>query len=203
MKVCARRNQLTGRRTVIEGLKDLPFAPSAPIKSIPSKSLGERLGLGVNELNEPEDDVEAKIKRKPSLIVAARSPLTESGMLRRKNGYDSSTSSEDESEDVPSAPRSRRQGGLGSRAPPSARRRDTDMSVDDDPCRVKKRTFFSSSGLNSSKGSKSRMNGNGLLDARIKDQISMSMGGIQEWSLAMGTSAPASPSRAASPSSVM
>lgn len=34
-----------------------------PIKSIPSKSLGERLGLGLAELNDPEDDVEAKVKR--------------------------------------------------------------------------------------------------------------------------------------------
>ena len=50
------------RRTVIDGLKDLPFAPSVPVKSIPSRSLGERLGLGVAELNEPEDDVEMKVK---------------------------------------------------------------------------------------------------------------------------------------------
>ena len=59
--------RLTDRRTVIDGLKDLPFAPSAPVKSIPSKSLGEQLGMGVAELNEPEDDVEAKVKSKSLL----------------------------------------------------------------------------------------------------------------------------------------
>jgi hypothetical protein len=53
---------------VIDGLKDLPFAPSMPIKSIPSKSLGERLGMGVAELNEPEDDVEAKVKSTSYLL---------------------------------------------------------------------------------------------------------------------------------------
>jgi hypothetical protein len=131
----------------------------------------------------------------------------ETGLLRRKNGYEESSSSEDESEDVPSTSRSRRQGGQGSRAPPVARRRDTDMSVDDDPCRVKKRTFFSSSGLNPAK-SKSRSNGhhianghthangNGRLDSngRIKDHMSMTMGGITEWSLGMSQAVAASPS---------
>lgn len=56
---------------MIDGLKDLPFAPSVPVKSIPSKSLGERLGLGVAELNDPEDDVEAKVKR-TFLIIEGR-----------------------------------------------------------------------------------------------------------------------------------
>ena len=121
--------------------------------------------------------------------------------MRRRNGYESASSSEDESEDVPSATRSRRQGGQGSRAPPIARRRDTDMSVDDDPCRVKKRTFFSSSGSSKSKRPNGNVNGN--INSRIKDQMSMSMGlgagGITEWSL--GMSASAAPSRQGSPSS--
>jgi len=64
------------RRTVIDGLKDLPFAPSVPVKSIPSRSLGERLGLGVAELNEPEDDVEMKVKSM-SFSVLVKPPLTQ------------------------------------------------------------------------------------------------------------------------------
>jgi len=77
------------------------------------------------------------------------------------------------------------------------------MSVDDDPCRVKKRTFFSSSGLSKSKRPSGNINGN--INNMIKDQMSMSMGlgagGITEWSLGMSASVAASPSRQASPSS--
>ena len=74
------------------------------------------------------------------------------------------------------------------------------MSVDDDPCRVKKRTFFSSSGTKS----KSRtVDVNGNINGKIKDQMSMTvgLGGVQEWSLGMSASVAASPSRQASPSS--
>lgn len=70
-------------------------------------------------------------------------------LWRRKQGYASASSDDEELEDVPSASRSRRQGGRSARPPPGAKRRDVDMDIDedeDDPCRVKKRTFFSSKG---------------------------------------------------------
>lgn len=70
-------------------------------------------------------------------------------LWRRKNGYASASSDDEDLEDIPSASRSRRQGGRSARAPPAAKRRDIDMEIEedeDDPCRVKKRTFFSSKG---------------------------------------------------------
>jgi hypothetical protein len=65
----AGQRKLTARRTVIEGLKDLPFAPSAQTKEIPNRSLGDRLGLGLDELNDPEDDVETRVKSAYPLFV--------------------------------------------------------------------------------------------------------------------------------------
>jgi hypothetical protein len=129
-------------------------------------------------------------------------------LLRRKNGYDSGSSSEDESDDVPSGSRSRRQGGLGARAAPSARRRDTDMDIDDDddPCRAKKRTFFSSGApgrptvqntINSSALSRLLANGNGNGNGNGFKHGIVGIGGIAEWDV----SSNGGPSRGVSPAS--
>lgn len=50
------------RQTIIDGLRDLPFAPGAQVKGVPTKSLGATLGVGNTGMNDPEDDVEAKVK---------------------------------------------------------------------------------------------------------------------------------------------
>lgn len=124
-------------------------------------------------------------------------------MIRRKQGYDSESSDDDDLEDVPSASRSRRQGGRGARAPPTAKRRDIDMEVDeddDDPCRAKKRTFFSSKGSRRSNLPKVLVNGSA--DGGLGN---LNLGkGILDWSIGLkgDTNGNGSVSRAASPLSV-
>lgn len=40
----------------------MPFAPGAQVKGVPTKSLGAALGVENTGMNDPEDDVEAKVK---------------------------------------------------------------------------------------------------------------------------------------------
>ena len=53
--------ELIYRQTILEGLKDMPFAPGVQMKGIPNKSLGATLGIDSSGLNDPEDDVEAAV----------------------------------------------------------------------------------------------------------------------------------------------
>lgn len=123
-------------------------------------------------------------------------------MLRRKQGYESDSSDDDDLEDLPSASRSRRQGGRSARAPPAARRRDINMDVDeddDDPCRAKKRTFFSSKGSRRSNLPKVLVNGS------ADNGVGQLGKGILDWNMGFKGEANGngSVSRAASPVSVV
>lgn len=40
----------------------MPFAPGVQMKGVPTRSLGAALGLGDTGMNDPEDDVEARVK---------------------------------------------------------------------------------------------------------------------------------------------
>lgn len=70
-----RTPKLTLRQTILEGLKDMPFAPGVQMKGIPNKSLGATLGIGSTGLNDPEDDVEASVNSEP--FIACGKLVTE------------------------------------------------------------------------------------------------------------------------------
>jgi histone deacetylase 1/2 len=196
--------ELKFRQTILEGLKDLPFAPGAQMKGIPNKSLGAILGIGSSGLNDPEDDVEAAVHSESRCNRSLeRALIILSELLRRRNGYTTESSDDEDLEDVPSASRSRRQGGRSARPAPAAKRRDVDMEIDeddDDPCRVKKRTFFSSKGGVRSNLPKVLVNGSSSTNG-----ASLRNKGIIDWGTSVNGNGNGngSVSRAASPMSVV
>ncbi|OXB37819.1 histone deacetylase 1/2 [Cryptococcus neoformans] len=136
------------KNQVFENLRNLPFAPSAQMRSVPSKTIGQVLGITDGGDEEPEDEIDQRIKK-----LLKR---------RRANALDVDASSSSESEtDTPafSRPgRARRQGGNFSGRGRSSRlaqlqrnrerreaAQEASSEVEDDPCGVlgkKKRSFF-------------------------------------------------------------
>ncbi|KAK8844563.1 hypothetical protein IAR55_006410 [Kwoniella newhampshirensis] len=141
---------------VLENLRNLPHAPSAQMREVPSKSLSQALGLTKpGDLSDPEDEVDVRVNR----ILARR---------RLNGGYDPVSDDDDESLPGQAAEsdddaaayarpgRSRRQGGISrarrtissrlanGKRPANTPNGDTSAS-EDDPCGVlkkKKRSFF-------------------------------------------------------------
>ncbi|XAO24542.1 hypothetical protein I312_103344 [Cryptococcus bacillisporus CA1280] len=136
------------KNQVFENLRNLPFAPSAQMRSVPSKTIGQVLGITDGGDEEPEDEIDQRIKK-----LLKR---------RRANALDGDVSSSSESEtDTPafSRPgRARRQGGNFSGRGRSSRlaqlqhnrerreaAQEASNEMEDDPCGVlgkKKRSFF-------------------------------------------------------------
>ncbi|WWD22888.1 hypothetical protein CI109_107383 [Kwoniella shandongensis] len=144
---------------VLENLRNLPHAPSAQMRQVPSKPLSQALGLTKEgDLSDPEDEIDVRIRK----------------IMRRRQlngGYDPNSDDDDESLPGQAAEsdddaaayarpgRARRQGGLSrtqvrlSRLAGKGRRRQADTpngdtsASEDDPCGVvkkKKRSFFPS-----------------------------------------------------------
>jgi hypothetical protein len=62
---CAKIRQLTiCRRKVLEGLRELPFAPSVGLQDVPRMDVGEAIGLVDEEDEESEmDEVDLRLSR--------------------------------------------------------------------------------------------------------------------------------------------
>ncbi|WVR03230.1 hypothetical protein IAU60_000221 [Kwoniella sp. DSM 27419] len=144
------------KRQVIENLRDLPHAPSAQMRQVPTNPLSQALGMGKkDDADEPEDEVDARIRKliKRRQMNGGYDPLSDDEEMA--NG-----DSDDDASAYAMPGRSRRQGGGGH----SSRRLDSrangkrpvnglgtgvstadESEAEDDPCgvmRKKKRSFF-------------------------------------------------------------
>ncbi|WVQ85137.1 hypothetical protein IAT38_007302 [Cryptococcus sp. DSM 104549] len=127
------------KNQVFENLRNLPFAPSAQMRSIPKKSIGRALGVTTGgDDSEPEDEIDQRVKK----------------LMKRHRDNDYSSSDEDDAAAFARPHHSRRQGGqpLASRGRSSrlalAQRQRAAAAAageEEDPCGVagrKKRSFF-------------------------------------------------------------
>lgn len=52
---------------MFENLRNLPFAPSAQMRSVPSKTIGQVLGITDGGDEEPEDEIDQRIKSESTI----------------------------------------------------------------------------------------------------------------------------------------
>lgn len=53
---------------MFENLRNLPFAPSAQMRSVPSKTIGQVLGITDGGDEEPEDEIDQRIKSESTIL---------------------------------------------------------------------------------------------------------------------------------------
>lgn len=54
---------------MFENLRNLPFAPSAQMRSVPSKTIGQALGITDGGDEEPEDEIDQRIKSESTILL--------------------------------------------------------------------------------------------------------------------------------------
>lgn len=54
---------------MFENLRNLPFAPSAQMRSVPSKTIGQVLGITDGGDEEPEDEIDQRIKSESTILT--------------------------------------------------------------------------------------------------------------------------------------
>lgn len=52
---------------MFENLRNLPFAPSAQMRSVPSKTIGQVMGITDGGDEEPEDEIDQRIKSESTI----------------------------------------------------------------------------------------------------------------------------------------
>ncbi|WRT63370.1 uncharacterized protein IL334_000275 [Kwoniella shivajii] len=156
------------RTQVIENLRNLPHAPSAQMRQVPSQSISRAIGLTKDiDENDPEDEIDLRVRKymQRKQLNGGYSPNSSDDDDIPMNG-----DSEDDSSAFAIPGRSRRQAGQPTRRSiiprqiSAAKRHtnnneyDSDDDEDQDPCgtnnKKKKRSFFN----NSNNGIKSNVN---------------------------------------------
>lgn len=59
---------------MFENLRNLPFAPSAQMRSVPSKTIGQVLGITDGGDEEPEDEIDQRIKSGSTILAPLPPP---------------------------------------------------------------------------------------------------------------------------------